>query len=71
LIILGKKYGARVRAHYNLDKDEDLTVENVAKSRNWIVKGAQPDMERTSTFILCDFRDGKIGKFILDEIKEL
>jgi len=70
LMILGKKYGSRVRAHYNLEKDEALTVENVAKSRNWIVKGAQPDIERTSTFILCDFRDGKIGKFILDEIEE-
>lgn len=66
LEILNKKYGAKVREHYNLNEDDDLTIENVAKSRNWIVKGAMPDMVRTSTFILLDFREGKMGKFILD-----
>lgn len=66
LDILNKKYGAKVREHYNLNEEDDLTVENVAKSRNWIVKGAMPDMVRTSTFILLDFREGKMGKFILD-----
>lgn len=66
LEILNKKYGAKVRTHYNLSEDEDLTIENIAKSRNWIVKGAMPDMVRTSTFILLDFREGKMGKFILD-----
>lgn len=68
LLILDKKYGEKVRAYYNLDKCDELTLENVAKSRNWIVKGALPDVERTATFILCDFRDGKMGKFILDEV---
>lgn len=68
LKVLGGKYDTKVRNHYNLGKDEDLTVENIAKSRNWIVKGAEPDIERTSKFILCDFRDGKMGKFILDEV---
>lgn len=67
LKILSKKYEKKVKSHYNIKDDEELTVENIAKSRNWIVKGALPDMERTSTFVLCDFRDGKMGKFILDE----
>lgn len=66
LQILGEKYCEKVKKHYNLDPNDELTVENIAKSRNWIVKGAQPDIERTSTFILCDFREGKIGRFILD-----
>lgn len=66
LNILKNKYEEKVKAHYNLNDDEDLTIENIAKSRNWIVKGAMPDMDRTSTFILCDFREGKMGKFILD-----
>lgn len=60
------KYGAKVRAYYNLSNDDELTVENIALSRNWIVKNALPDIERTSTFILRSFRDGKMGKFILD-----
>lgn len=70
LDILEIKYGAKVRSYYNLKAEDDLTIENIAKSRNWIVRGAMPDMERTSTFILCDFRDGKMGKFILDEIEQ-
>lgn len=63
---LDDKYGKRVRAHYNLSEDDELTIENIANSRNWIVKGAQPDIERTATFVLHDFREGKMGKFILD-----
>lgn len=70
LEILKGKYEAKVKAHYSLNQDDDLTVENIARSRNWIIKGAQPDIERASTFVLCDFRDGKMGKFILDEIEE-
>lgn len=65
LNILSKKYLQKVKEHYNL-QEQDLTIENIAKSRNWITKGAEPDISRTSTFILCDFREGKIGKFILD-----
>ena len=70
LDILDVKYGAKIRAYYNLKAEDSLTIENIANSRNWIVRGAMPDMERTSTFILCDFRDGKMGKFILDEIEQ-
>lgn len=70
LDILSRKYEQKVKAHYNLDENEDLTVENIAKSRNWIITGAQPDIERTSTFVLCDFRNGKMGKFILDELEQ-
>ncbi len=70
LKILEKKYAKKVKAHYNLCENDQPTIENIAKSRNWIVKNAQPDIERTSMFILCDFRDGKIGRFILDEIEQ-
>lgn len=62
-------YSQEVKKYYNLKEEEDLTTENIAKSRNWIVKGALPDIERTSKFILCDFREGRIGKFILDDIE--
>lgn len=66
LDILSTKYYAKVKGYYNLSDADELTIENIAKSRNWIIKGAEPDITRTSTFILCDFRDGKMGKFILD-----
>ncbi|MBQ9688802.1 ribosome biogenesis GTPase YlqF [bacterium] len=67
LKLLDKKYPSIVRAHYKLDETEPLTIESIAKSRNWITKGAALDIQRTSVFVLNDFRTGKIGRFILDE----
>lgn len=66
LQILSEKYAKIVREYYSLSELDDLTVENIAKNRNWIKKASEPDIERTSTFILRDFREGKMGKFILD-----
>lgn len=66
LNILSKKYEQQLKEYY---KVEELTLDNIAKSRNWIVSGSEPDIERTATFILKYFRDGKLGKFILDEIE--
>lgn len=68
LDILGSKYKGDVKAYYNLSEENDLTIENIAKCRNWIKKGAEPDIERTAIFVLSDFRNGKMGKFILDEV---
>jgi len=66
LDILGKKYFKAVSEYY---KTEELTLNGIAKSRNWIVTGGEPDIERTSVYVLRDFREGKIGKFILDEVE--
>ncbi len=66
LKILDKKYPLIIREYYKLAEDEELSLETIAKSRNWISKGASADIERTSTFVLSDFRSGKMGKFILD-----
>lgn len=68
LLILKEKYSQNIYDYYKLKSDEDLTLENIAKSRNWIIKGAQPDIQRTSAYVLGDFRNGKTGKFILDSI---
>jgi ribosome biogenesis GTPase A len=59
------KYKDVVLSHY---KVENLTLEDIAKCRNWILKGELPDTERTAQYVLKDFREGRIGKFILDEI---
>ena len=66
LNILARKYEQQLKDYY---KVKNLTLDNIAKSRNWIVSGSEPDIERTATFILKYFRDGKLGKFILDEIE--
>lgn len=67
LNILARKYEEQLKEYY---KVENLTLEEIAKSRNWIVSGSNPDIERTAIFVLKYFRDGKIGKFILDDINE-
>ena len=64
LSLLDGKYHDEIVQFY---KTENLTVEDIAKSRNWIVSGGNPDIERTSVYILKDFREGRMGKFILDE----
>lgn len=65
LLLLESKYKETIKEFY---KTEDLTLEGIAKSRNWLISGGQLDIERTAVYVLKDFREGKIGKFILDEV---
>lgn len=67
LNLLNEKYPEKVREYYGIMLNDELTIQNIAKSRNWIVKGREADIKRTSVFVLNDFRTGKIGRFILDE----
>ena len=67
LNILDNKYSNEVKNFY---KTDDLTLESIAKARSWIVSGGEPDIERTSVYILKDFREGKLGRFILDDVSE-
>lgn len=70
LSLLGEKYEYQTKEFYKLSDDKILTLENIALERNWIISGGSPDLERTSVYVLRDFREGKIGKFILDEFYE-
>jgi ribosome biogenesis GTPase A len=45
-----------------------LTLEAIAINRNWIIRGDNPDTERTAIYVLKDFREGRLGKIILDEL---
>lgn len=65
LALLDEKYPQTVKDFYKVD---NLSLEDIAKSRNWIMTGGNPDIERTAVYVLRDFREGKTGKFILDEI---
>ena len=64
------KYELKFKEYYGLKEDDTLNIETVAFARNWIKTGEEADIERTSQYILRDFRDGKIGKFILDKLEE-
>ncbi len=65
LEFLEGKYPQAVKDYYKVD---EISLENIALSRNWIISGGKPDIERTSVYVLRDFREGKIGKFILDDV---
>lgn len=51
-------------------KTDDLTLESIAQKRNWILRGESPDTERTAIYVLKDFREGRLGKIILDNLPE-
>ena len=59
------KYKSQVCEFYKVD---DLTLYTIAESRNWILKVDSLDTERTAKYVLKDFREGRLGKFILDEL---
>ena len=61
-----EKYAQSFKEYYKVD---NLTLEDIAIKRNWLRNSAEPDTERCSQYILKDFRDGKIGKFILDVLE--
>lgn len=63
LVSQNEKYAQIFKDYYGV---ENLTVEDIAIKRNWLRNSAEPDTERCAGYILKDFRDGKIGKFILD-----
>ena len=67
LNVLNDKQAEVFKEYYGLG-EEELTLENIALNRKWLIKNQEPDIERTAGYVLKDFREGKIGKFILDNL---
>lgn len=68
LNILNEKQTKIFKNYYEIDENTELNLENIALKRKWLIKNQDPDVERTAGYLLKDFREGKIGKFILDEL---
>ncbi len=68
LDILNSAQAQQFRDFYRLPQDLELNIDNISLTRNWLLTGGSTDRERTSVYILRDFREGKIGKFILDSL---
>lgn len=64
-MLVAGKYKEQVLSYYKVD---ELTLYAIAKSRNWILKADSLDTERTAKYVLKDFREGRLGKFILDDL---
>ena len=63
---LSEKYLEKVKTHYEIQ--DDLTLENIARKRNWIIKDGEADISRCAVFVLTDFREGRLGRITLDEL---
>jgi len=61
----GEIYPDLIKNYYKLET-EDVTVENIALKRNWIVQGGKADTKRCAQNILGDFRLGRLGRLTLD-----
>lgn len=70
LLLLDKLYPLEIRKYFDFDMQEEISLENIALKRKWILKGETPDIKRTSQIVLSTFREGKIGKFTLDRAEE-
>ena len=70
LDMLDEEQAKIFREFYKLPDDIELNIDNISIERNWLLTGGSTDRERTSVYILRDFREGKIGKFILDKFPE-
>ena len=63
---LDEVYPNLLKDYYKLE-DMELSVENIALKRNWIVQGGRADTKRSAQNILNDFRTGRLGKITLDK----
>ena len=71
-----EEYKKALKNRYKL-KDEDMEkqpyeiLEEIARKRGAILKGSEIDYEKVASIFLDEFKNGKIGNFVLDDIKEL
>lgn len=49
-----------------MDEDEYVVLERIAKSRNCVVRGNELDTEKAALLLLDDFRGGKLGRLTLE-----
>jgi ribosome biogenesis GTPase A len=72
---LQKEYPGVVRGKYFREGEtlpDDLTtvqlLEAIAVSRNLLVKGGEPDYQRTSKMLLDDYKNGRTGQISLENV---
>ena len=68
--LLNNIYPDAIKNRYNIEGDEDpvQVLYQVAEVRGCKLKGNQPDLDKTSSIIMDDFRSGKLGRITLDRL---
>jgi ribosome biogenesis GTPase A len=59
---LMRLFPGKIESFYGVRKvkDKEKTIENIAKKRNLLMKGGNPDVKRASLMILRNWQEGKI-----------
>ena len=63
-----QNYPGVLAEKYSVEEDGDAygILEGIARSRHCLVRGSELDMEKASTLLLDDFRDGRLGRLTLE-----
>ncbi len=66
---LRERYPQAIEKRYGFTACDDceINMQNVAKSRGFLLRGGEVDTERASIAVIDDFRKGRFGKITLDE----
>ena len=69
---LKNSYLDLLEKRYNITMDEDAydTLKKIAIARRCLQKGELPDVDRSSSMLLEDFRSGKLGRITLERPEE-
>ena len=71
LKFLSENYPEKLKEKYSIDNipaDKADLLPVIAKKRGYVLKGGEPDTERTAKSIIQDFRKQAFGKIILEKI---
>ncbi len=66
--ILQKYYAGMLNMRYDVEENEvpAKVLEGIARSRNCVQKGGEPDYSKAAALLIDDFRSGRIGKITLE-----
>ena len=68
-----KNYSGIINARYEVDESKELTdiIVDIAKNRNCLLKGGEPDYSKAAALVIDDFRSGKMGCITLESPEDI
>ncbi len=66
---LKKEYKGSLKARYDIDEELEKikNLEDIALNRKALKKGEEPDLEKGASYLIDDFRSGRLGKITLEK----
>lgn len=65
-------YPGIINERYEVDESKELTdiILDIAKNRNCLLKGGEPDYSKAASLVIDDFRSGKMGNITLETLEQ-